>query len=204
MAPRTYSQTQRAESTAATRRAILDAAIALFREEGDPDPSLEAIAAGAGCSTRSVLRHFGSKERLIEAAIARAATTAAESRRVEPGDVAGAVRAIVRHYEVMGDEVIRWLGSADRYPLVAQMTAAGAHLHREWARETFAPRLRELDAGERRARVATLATLTDVYVWHLLRRREGLGCGAAEAAILALVEATLAGAPVAPRAGARA
>lgn len=198
MTPRTYSQTQRAESTAARRRAILDAAIALFREEGreggEVDPSLELLAARAGCSTRSVIRHFGSKERLIEAAIADATADAIEQRRVEPGDVDGAVRKLVDHYEQQGDEVIRWLGSAERYPLVRQVTESGARMHREWVRETFAPGLEGLETAERRRRLAALATVTDVYVWHLLRRREGLGRAAAEAEILALVEAARRGA----------
>lgn len=194
MGARSYSQTQRAESTAATRRAILDAAIDAFREDGDPDPSLEAVAARAGCSTRSVIRHFGSKERLIEAAIADATAVAVEKRRVEPGDVEGAVQKLVDHYEEQGDEVIRWLGSAERYPLVGQVTESGARMHREWARESFAPDLEGLEAGERRRRLAALATVTDVYVWHLLRRREGLGRAAAEAEILTLVEAARRGA----------
>src|SRR5882757_6601407 len=103
---RTYGQARRAESTAATRRAILDAAISLFREEHDSDPSLERVAARAGCSTRSVLRHFGSKQRLIEAAIADATAAVAESRRVEPGEVEVAVRKLVDHYEEMGDDVV--------------------------------------------------------------------------------------------------
>jgi AcrR family transcriptional regulator len=192
---RTYSQTQRADSTAATRRAILDAAIQLFREERDPDPSLERLAERADCSTRSVLRHFGSKERLIEAAIADAVAEALAERRVEPGDVEGAVRRIVEHYERQGDEVMRWLASAERYPLVRRVTEAGSRLHRDWIAEAFAPDLEGLEAGERRRRVAALATVTDVYVWHLLRRREGLGRAAAEAEILGLVEAARRGAP---------
>jgi AcrR family transcriptional regulator len=192
-ATRSYSQTQRAESTAATRTAILDAATSLFLSERDHDPSLELIAERAGCSTRSVIRHFGSKEALIEAAIEDATAAAAESRRATPGDVPGAVRAIVGHYERMGDDVVRMLASADRYPLVRRITEIGAEMHRDWARDAFGPRLETLPAAERRRRLATVATLTDVYVWHLLRRREGLGRDAAEATILALVEAALGG-----------
>jgi AcrR family transcriptional regulator len=194
---RTYSQTQRAESTAATRRAILDAATALFREQHEADPSLDLVAARAGCSTRSVIRHFGSKEELIEAAMNDAMAEVAESRRVEPGDAAGAVRKLVDHYEEMGDQVIGLLVSAERYPLVRRATEAGTEMHREVIAATFAPDLGGLAAGERRRRLAALATVTDVYVWHLLRRREGLGRAAAEAEILTLVEAARRGAPVA-------
>jgi AcrR family transcriptional regulator len=189
MTSRSYSQSRRAENTAATERAILDAAIALFREEREPDPSLARIAARAGCSSRSVLRHFGSKEGLLEAAIEDATAAAAESRRVEPGDVAGAVRVIVAHYEGMGDDVIRWLAAAERYPLARRVTEEGSKMHRRWVREAFAPDLVHLSSAARKARVAALATVTDVYVWQLLRRRERLSRAAAEAEILRLVEA---------------
>ncbi|MGD9735083.1 MAG: TetR/AcrR family transcriptional regulator [Solirubrobacterales bacterium] len=191
---RSYSQTQRAESTAATRRAILDAAVALFREEAEQDPSLERVAARAGCSTRSVIRHFGSKEGLFEAAMADAMEAAAESRRVAPGDLEGAVRLLVDHYERMGDDVVRWLASAERYPLVRRVTDEGERMHRELIAAAFAPDLEGLERGERRRRLAALATVTDVYVWHLLRRREGLGRDAAEAEIRNLVEAARNGA----------
>lgn len=197
---RGYSQAQRAESTAATRRAILDAAIALFREEQDPDPSLDDLAARAGCSTRSVIRHFGSKERLIEAAIADAIADALEQRRVEPGDVEGAVRKLVDHYELQGNEVIRWLASAERYPLVRRVTEEGTRMHRELIAAAFEPDLNGLDASEQRRRLAVLATVTDVYVWHLLRRREGLGRDTAEAEIRNLVEAARTGTANAARA----
>ncbi len=196
-ATRSYSQTQRAESTAATRRAILDAAIALFRQEGNPDPSLEQVAARAGCSKRSVIRHFGSKEGLLEAAMADAIGDVVESRRVEPGDVDEAVRLLVDHYEKLGDDVIRWLASADRYPLVRRVTEEGERMHRELIAAAFEPDLRGLDRGGRRRRLAALATATDVYVWHLLRRREGLGRDAAAAEIRNLVEAARSGAAVA-------
>jgi AcrR family transcriptional regulator len=189
MQTRPYSQTRRAEATEATERAILDAAVALFREGGDGDPSLARVAERAGCSTRSILRHFGSKEKLIEAAIADGTAAAAADRRVAPGDVEGAVRALVAHYEDSGDEVVRWLAAAERYPLARQVTESGSAMHRELVAENFAPDLGGLTPARRRARLAALATVTDVHVWHLLRRREGLGRAAAEAVILALVEA---------------
>jgi AcrR family transcriptional regulator len=196
-ATRSYSQTHRAESMAATRRAILDAAIALFREESGPDPSLESVAERAGCSTRSVIRHFGSKEGLFEAAMEDAIDEAVESRRVEPGDVDGGVRRLVDHYERTGDDVVRWLASAERYRLVRRVTEAGAQMHRELIAAAFEPDLRDLERGERRRRLSALATVTDVYVWHLLRRREGLGRDAAEAEIRNLVEAARTGTAVA-------
>jgi AcrR family transcriptional regulator len=186
---RTYRQTRRANATERTRETIVAAAQVLFREDPQLDPSLEAVAARAGVSTRSVIRHFGSKEGLLEAAIAAGVEAAATTRHAEPGDVEGAVAAIVAHYEAMGDEVMRWLALADRLPVVRQVTERGIEIHREWVEEVFAPDLEALPRAARRARRAALATATDVYVWHLLRRREGLGREATRAAVLDLVEA---------------
>ncbi|HEY2480553.1 MAG TPA: helix-turn-helix domain-containing protein [Solirubrobacterales bacterium] len=188
MSTRTYRQTRRADATERTRQAILDAAAALFRADPQLDPSLDALAARAGVSTRTVIRQFGSKEGVLEAAITAGIEQAAVTRRAEPGDVAGAVNAIVAHYEAMGDEVMRWLALAERLPVVRRVTERGVKSHLDWVEAVFAPDLEGLPRGERRARRAALATATDLYVWHLLRRREGLGREATREAMLALVE----------------
>jgi AcrR family transcriptional regulator len=147
------------------------------------------VAARAGVSTRTVIRQFDSKEGLLEAAIGAGIEAAATTRHAEPGDVEGAVGAIVAHYEAMGDEVMRWLALAERLPVVRRVTERGAESHLEWVETVFAPDLDGLPRGERRARRAALATATDVYVWHLLRRREGLGREATRSAMLTLVVA---------------
>jgi AcrR family transcriptional regulator len=188
MSTRTYRQTRRADATERTRAAILAAAQAGFREDPLRDPSLEGVAERAAVSTRTVIRQFGSKEGLLEAAITAGVELAATTRHAEPGDVDGAVRSIVAHYEEMGDEVMRWLVLAERLPVVRRVTERGAESHLDWVETVFAPDLDRLPRGERRARRAALGTATDVYVWHLLRRREGLGREATRATMLALVE----------------
>src|SRR5580692_5668656 len=187
MTTRTYRQTRRADATERTRTTILVAARELFREDPQFDPSLEALAERAGVSTRTVLRQFGSKEGVLEAAITAGVGLAAASRHAEPGDVAGAVRAITTHYEAMGDEVMRWLALADRLPMIRRITERGVETHLEWVDAVFAPDLESLPRAARKARRAALATSTDVYVWHLLRRREGLGREATEGAIRGMV-----------------
>jgi AcrR family transcriptional regulator len=208
MTTRTYRQSRRADATGRTREAVLTAADALFREDPQLDPSLDAVAARAGVSTRTVIRQFGSKEGLLEATIAAGVEAAATTRHADPGDVAGAVRAIVDHYEGMGDEVMRWLTLAERVPVVRRVTERGAESHLEWVETVFAADLEGLPRGERRARRAALATATDLYVWHLLRRREGLGRDATRAAMVDLVEgarsASTASAPAAALSGAAA
>jgi len=193
---RTYRQTRRADATERSKATILAAAQAAFRADPAGDPSLEAVAERAGVSTRTVIRQFGSKDGLMQAAIEDGMATSATDRRVEAGDVAGAVRKLTDHYEADGDEVIRWLALADRLPHVRRITERGAGMHVEWVETAFAPDLAGLPRAARRARVGAIATALDVYTWHLLRRREGLGRAATHDAILALVEgARVAGAP---------
>jgi len=188
MGTRGYNQSKRAEMTEQSRRAILTAAQEMFRVEGRFELPLDEVAQKARCSERTVIRHFGSKEGLLAAAMADAEQGVVESRGARPGDVAGSIRRLVAHYEEDGDMVLRWLSLADRYPLVRKVTESGSRLHEDWVEEVFGSDLEALGTGERRDRKAVLASLTDVHVWGLLRRRQGLGRRAAEAAILDLVE----------------
>jgi AcrR family transcriptional regulator len=185
---RTYRQTRRADATERTRQTIIAAAQAAFREDPAADPSLDAMAARAGISTRTVIRQFGSKERLMTAAIEAGMASSAADRRVDPGDIDAAVAKLTEHYEAEGDEVMLWLSLAERLPHVRRITERGTEMHLEWVEAVFAPDLEDLRGAARRARVGALATALDVCTWHLLRRREGLGREATRAAIRALVE----------------
>ena len=203
---RTYRQTRRADTTERTRATILAAAQAAFRADPGGDPSLEAVAERAGVSTRTVIRQFGSKDGLMTAAIEGGMAASATDRRVDPGDVEGAVRKLADHYEADGDEVMHWLALAERLPHVRRVTERGTEMHVEWVEAVFAPDLDGLPRAARRARVAALATALDVYTWHLLRRREGLGREATREAMRALVEGArgpAGGSPRRPRAASR-
>jgi hypothetical protein len=61
-------------------------------------------------------------------------------------------------------------------------------MHEEWMEAVFAPDLKRPSRSERRLRKAVLVSVTDVDVWELLRRRQGLGRRATETAMLDLVE----------------
>ena len=186
MSSRPYTQVARAEATARTRRAILDAGVARFYA-GDYDVSLENVARAAGVTPRTILRHFGSKEGLIEAAIADQVREVESERTVPPGDHEGFVRALVDHYERHGDGVLRMLAAEDRYPLVRRMVVDGRRQHARLVADAFAPDLEHLDQGARKVRLASLETVTDVYTWALLRRRGGLSRTETEATMLGLV-----------------
>ena len=65
VAKRRYRMGARAEATAATRRSIADAWIALFRELHYDEITLDLVAARAGVTVQTVIRHFGSKDELF-------------------------------------------------------------------------------------------------------------------------------------------
>ena len=75
MAPRAYRLGRRAESTAATRERIVDAAAALYQERGVNATTLQAIAARADVSRGTILHHFGSTGGILDAIAERILVT---------------------------------------------------------------------------------------------------------------------------------
>src|SRR5215212_6827856 len=101
---RPYRMRARAEAAAETGRRILEATIELHRERFFDQVSLEDIAERAGVTVRTVIRRFGSKERLIEAAAEAANREVTHQRdRAPVGDIEGAVKNLVDHYEEWGE-----------------------------------------------------------------------------------------------------
>ena len=66
---RRYESAHRQEQARQTRRAILDAATALFVEPGYAATPLTAIAAEAGVAVQTVYKIFGSKQALLSALV---------------------------------------------------------------------------------------------------------------------------------------
>jgi AcrR family transcriptional regulator len=60
------------EQSARSRKALIEAATALFAERGYGETSVQAIGARAGVSRGSIFWHFGSKEGLLWAVVERA------------------------------------------------------------------------------------------------------------------------------------
>jgi AcrR family transcriptional regulator len=65
VAPRSYTQSRRAESADATRRRILDAGEELLRAVGLAGTTLTAVAKGADVARGTILHHFGSWDGLL-------------------------------------------------------------------------------------------------------------------------------------------
>jgi AcrR family transcriptional regulator len=193
-APRPYRMKARAESKAATRRAISSAFLALFAQRHYDDVTLDAVAARAGVTVQTVIRHFGSKDGLFAAAVEDVARAEEAGRAATPaGSTARAVRVVVGRYEHLGDVVLRLLAQEDRLPALHEAADYGRRFHREWVERAFAPHLDGLAGEEHRRRRAQLVALTDIYVWKLLRRDAGFGRRRTEEAMTEMVDALLQG-----------
>ena len=181
-AQRAYSMELRAAAAEATRERILDAAGEAFLEQWYDDVTIASVAKRAGVSGQTVINHFQSKEGLFTAVHQRFGEAIVERRYTpEPGDVRGAVDALVEDYEVTGDAVVRFLALEEKVPSLAPVLAIGRKSHREWVETMFrAPEL-----------VPELVVATDVYTWKLLRRDQGLSRDETFASILKIVEALL-------------
>jgi len=192
-AKRRYVMRERAESTAATRERIVHATITTAMERRTLEVTLMEVSERAGVTVQTVLRHFGSREGLLDAATAVAGAEVDAERRVTPGDVREAVRAVVGHYERVGDFVVALLAESQRSERARAITEPGKALHREWVREHFAPYLMRLDDVGAEALADLLVVGTDLYTWVLLRRDRGLTRAQTEQRMIMLVEAVLAG-----------
>jgi AcrR family transcriptional regulator len=71
MAPRRYTLGQRAQTAAATRDRIVDAAAALYQEQGVTSTTLQAVADRADVSRGTILHHFGASAGLLDAVAER-------------------------------------------------------------------------------------------------------------------------------------
>jgi AcrR family transcriptional regulator len=179
----------RAKAGAALDERIVDSTERLFAERASDRFSLEDVAAGADTTVQTVLRHFGSKGRLLRATMARGMDRVRDERMRAPvGDVTGAIRNLVQHYEDRGDMVLRWLAEEDRNPFMHEIVDRGRGIHHEWVAQTFAPAL-ERATVDRPRRLAQLVAITDVYVWKLLRRDMQLSRQQTQAAIIEMIEA---------------
>lgn len=166
---RRYDMRARKESTEATRNAIVRAAIEAVVAERSLGITLGTVAERAGVTVKTVLRHFGSRESLIEAAYLAVRQAVLAERVSPPGDPETAMTVLIEHYEGRGDMVLGLLAEEDDDPRARLMCEAGRTLHREWVEDVFGNEL-PLEPIERDRIIDALVVATDVYSWKLLRR----------------------------------
>ncbi len=192
---RPYRMKSRAETAAATGERILDAATELFWEHTGDEVPLDEVARRAGVSVRTVIRRFGGKDGLMAAASRREIQRVERERDEAPaGDLRGAVRNLVVHYEELGDRVLVLLAEEQRRPELRSMVDEGRALHAAWCERVFAPALAGCRGARRERRLAQLVAVCDVYTWKLLRRDRGLSRQETERSLVELLEPLTTGA----------
>ena len=186
---RGYVKVARADAQERTRTALIDAATRIFLDEGWESTSLQAVAAEAGVTKQTLLRHFGSKEGLAEAAFARAMDEASAHRsQAPPGDVEGSVDNLLDHYEALGDRAVR-LEAMQGGATTADFVQRGREFHYAWVDHAFGPFLTGHDRQRRRA---ALIALCDVHTWRLLSRHLGLSRDEVRATLLLAIRGVIA------------
>jgi len=178
----------RAASAEATRGRILDAVVDLLKTSFRSEIRLEDVAADAQVSVQTIMNVFGGRAALLDHGLAKLLQNLREQRlRPCPGDIPGAIQALVEHYEQFGDLVIRNLAeNADR-----ELIEAGRVGHRGWVQRQFGPQMSAFDPKARRRCIDQLVCACDVYMWKLLRRDIGRSREEAEITILTTVNAIL-------------
>ncbi|MGH2880098.1 MAG: TetR/AcrR family transcriptional regulator [Solirubrobacteraceae bacterium] len=196
---RPYKQVARARAQARTRETLLEAASEEVERDGWKQASLQTVAERAGVTKQTALRHFGSKQGLLDAVMRRTSSIVVKERSEgPPGDIAAAVANLMQQYERYGDiamrllpyrdAVVRVLGEEHRESLARRAVDHGHQMHREWVMRTFEPQLARLEGRTRERRLAQLVTVCDVYTWKILRRDLTLDAAHTEAALVELIE----------------
>ena len=190
--PRPYRMVRRAETTERTRDAILAAATDVFWADPTADFTLDQVARVAGVTVQTVIRHFGSREGVFNAAVEREFAQVADERDPAAATTpAAAVRQLVAHYERVGDSAMRLLAEEHRSPTIARLLTAARGVHRDWCQQAFAGALAATAPGDRQRRLAQLVAVCDLYTWYLLRRQAGLEPAETERAMVELLSPLL-------------
>ena len=170
---RAYNQTARAEAAEATAARIVAVLHDFLRTDWYDDISLEQVAKAAGVTVPTVLRHFGSKEGVLDAVRDKMEREIDERRAVKPGDVVAIVDALVNDYEAGGEMVLRVLAQEDRLAPMKELADYGREQHRTWLKDAFAPQLAGLTPAEVAWKLDGLMAAVDLYVWKVLRQDRG-------------------------------
>lgn len=192
LVPRTYESKVRSAHAAATRERILRAAIELAYERMAIDMTLADVAGRARTTVQTVLRKFGSRDGMLEAAAQVATAEVVAERHAPSGDPDQSVALLVDHYELRGAFVLRLLALDD--PWARAIAENGKLVHRAWVEEAFGASL-PTAPSKRAELIDLLVVATDVYAWKLLRLDRGLDAATTRDRIRTLTRIILAHQP---------
>jgi AcrR family transcriptional regulator len=190
-ATRSYRQVARARVREQTHDAILDAAQAELAAGRWDETTLEDIAAAAGVTKTTLLRHFGSKSGLLAEGTERAMRRVREHRWQAPTEnIAGAVDNLLEHYAQLG-ELSLVIGGSNRSRDFEQIGLSARQMHYDWVDHAFGTWLRAVSPGDRRRRRAALIAVCDVHAWRLLSHDLALSGADVRATLIQTVAAIL-------------
>jgi AcrR family transcriptional regulator len=165
---RTYTKVARAAAEDLTRTALLDSAQEAFFSRHWDQVSLEAIAAEAGVTKQTLLRHFGSKDGLLEQAYSRGFEEVREQRlATPPNDIVAAIDNLIDHYEQVGERAMK-IGALPANRQLAAFGARARQLHYDWVDHAFGLWLETARGRERERLRAALIVTCDVQAWWIL------------------------------------
>jgi AcrR family transcriptional regulator len=188
---RTYTKVARAEAEQQTRAALIAAADEAFLSGPWEQASLESIAQSAGVSKQTLLRHFGSKDGLLEHTLRRAIPEVHKQRFSAPtDDVAGAVDNLLDHYEERGGRAMRSTNLDVGGPL-AELAQLSRQLHYDWIDHAFGRWLAPVPSPERTRLRAALIAICDVQSWWILAHDLGLSRAEVRATLILCIRRLL-------------
>jgi len=170
-AKRIYRQTARAAASEELRQLVATTFYKLLLSRWVDEITLDEVAASAGTTRQTVIRLFGGKEGLL-GSIEAIASAEAQPRISLPLNFSTkrALRALMEHYEAMGDVTVRLLAQEERHPALRPALERGRREHRAWVAKWFPS---SMTGVERERQITRLVVATDVYTWKLLRRDFG-------------------------------
>lgn len=180
-----------------TRAAIVEALVDLL-EEGNPQPTIEEIAARAGVAPRTVFQHYADRDALFAAVSAhREAHLQELMGTIDPdAPLAERVAAVVAQRA----RVYEWIASVRRGALLMEPFSDAVHTSLEQFRQTkreeiarvFAAEIAARPERERATLTAALGAAGSWSCWDALRTHQQLGVEAASEALALTLTALLA------------
>jgi len=167
---RKYEMSVRSKAAEMTSEEIIRVVGELWIKYSIHEITLQMVAQNAGVTVMTILRKFGSKEGLFEAAIKTDTAGIQDVRREsQAGNISQSISILMKEYEYAGLAVIRTLAIENDLPVAAKILKKGRELHMEWCLRIFAQYLPESNDKEYRIMLGALYSATDVYKWKLLR-----------------------------------
>ena len=188
---RTYTKVARAEAEQQTRAALIAAADDAFLSGPWEQTSLESIAQTAGVSKQTLLRHFGSKDGLLEQTLRLAIPQVEKQRFSAPtDDVAGAIDNLLDHYEERGGRAMRSTNLDVGGPL-AELAQLSRQFHYDWIDYAFGRWLAPVPSAERARLRGALIAICDVQSWWILAHDLGLSRAEVRATLILCIRRLL-------------